>query len=130
MTSPKPKPRRRRKSSYSISIAPDVDEITYDPPSMRSMSRRRSSYVTSLALDDDDDFSNDEDLLTQGGSRLRPWERSEKRLRESIKSMSSRSPVSHHECNLNLLLALLLLILRFSLFLKFSMYNESYSMLL
>jgi hypothetical protein len=122
-------PRRRRKSSYSISIAPDVDEITYDPPSMRSSSRRRSSYLPSMELSDDDD---DEDLTTHGGYRMKnPWEKREQRLRESVKSFSSKSPLSHHECNLNYLLALLLLILRISLFLKFSLYNESfYSLIL
>lgn len=123
-------PRRRRKSSYSISIAPDVDEITYDPPSMRSTSRRRSSYLPSMELSDDDD--DDDDLTTHGGYRMRnPWQNREIRLRESVKSHSSKSPLSHHECNLNYLLALFLLILRISLFLKFSMYNKSfYSMIL
>lgn len=94
-----PKP-RRRKSSYSISIAPDVSETTYD----RS-SRRRSSIITSLALDDDAD--DEDDLTTHGGYRRKsPWDsKREQRVRESVKSFSSRSPVSHHECKIEISLS-------------------------
>ncbi len=84
----------RRKSSYSTSIAPD--EITLDPSS-----RRRSSFVTSWAIDDDDD---ERDLITttRGMSRRRKYSWGvvgEAGFRDSIRSASSRSPVSHHECN-------------------------------
>lgn len=93
LASPLPKP--RRKSSNSISLAPEVSEITYD----RS-SRRRSSFITSFALDDDAD--DEDDLTTHGGYRRKsPWNsKREQRVRESVKSVSSRSPVSHHECKI------------------------------
>ncbi|KAG5675805.1 hypothetical protein PVAND_005679 [Polypedilum vanderplanki] len=79
----------RRKSSYSTSIAPD--ELTLDPSS-----RRRSSFVTSWAIDDDDD----EGLTTTRASRRRKYSWGpvgESCFRDSIRSASSRSPVSHHE---------------------------------
>lgn len=77
----------RRKSSYSTSIAPD--ELTLDPSS-----RRRSSYVTTWV---------DDEMLTttrMGRSRKYSWGVvGEAGFRDSIRSASSRSPVSHHECN-------------------------------
>lgn len=82
----------RRKSSYSTSIAPD--ELTLDPSS-----RRRSSFVTSWAIDDDDD---DGCLTTTRAARRRKYSWGvvgENGFRDSIRSHSSRSPVSHHECN-------------------------------
>lgn len=87
----------RRKSSYSTSIAPD--ELTLDPSSMRG-SRRRSSFVTSWAIDDDDDGEGL--TTTRGMSRRRKYSWGvvgEAGFRDSIRSASSRSPVSHHECN-------------------------------
>lgn len=83
----------RRKSSYSTSIAPD--ELTLDPSS-----RRRSSFVTSWAIDDDDD--GECLTTTRGISRRRKYSWGvvgEAGFRDSIRSASSRSPVSHHECN-------------------------------
>lgn len=82
----------RRKSSYSTSIAPD--ELTLDPSS-----RRRSSFVTSWAIDDDDGEGL---TTTRGISRRRKYSWGavgEAGFRDSIRSASSRSPVSHHECN-------------------------------
>jgi len=76
----------RRKFSYSTSIAPD--ELTLDPSS-----RRRSSFWN---IDDD------EPLTTTRQSRRRQYSwgpAGEAGFRDSIRSASSRSPVSHHECN-------------------------------
>lgn len=78
----------RRKFSYSTSIAPD--ELTLDPSS-----RRRSSFVTTWNIDDDEP-------LTTRASRRRQYSWGpvgEAGFRDSVRSASSRSPVSHHECN-------------------------------
>lgn len=83
----------RRKSSYSTSIAPD--DITLDPTS-----RRRSSYIPSWAIDDDEE----EGLTTTRAGRRRQYSwgpAGELGFRDSIRSASSRSPVSHHECKLD-----------------------------
>lgn len=69
---------------------------------MDPTSRRRSSFIPSWAIDDEED-----DCLTTatrtGRRRKFSWGAlGEKGLRDSIKSArsaSSRSPVSHHECN-------------------------------
>lgn len=85
----------RRKSSYSTSIAPD--ELTLDPSS-----RRRSSFVTSWAIDDDDDDDREGLTTTTRTARRRKYSWGvvgESGFRDSIRSASSRSPVSHHECN-------------------------------
>lgn len=85
----------RRKSSMGTSVAPD--ELTVDP------SRRRSSFLTSLFVDDD--TTRYDDMVGAGGGRKRSRGRSfwgpvgEAGLRDSIRSATSRSPVSHHECN-------------------------------
>lgn len=81
----------RRKSSYSTSIA--QDDLTMDP----TMPRRRGSYIPSWAIDDDEDCLT----TTRGGSRRRKYSwgpAGEIGFRDSIRSASSRSPVSHHEC--------------------------------
>jgi hypothetical protein len=60
-------------------------------------SRRRSSYVTSWAIDDYDECLT----TTRGGGRRRKYSwgpAGEHGFRDSIRSASSRSPVSHHEC--------------------------------
>lgn len=77
------------------SVAPD--ELTVDP------SRRRSSFLVSLFVDDD--TTRYDDVTTTGMGRRRSRARSfwgpvgEAGLRDSIRSATSRSPVSHHECN-------------------------------
>lgn len=90
MKSPKTKS-PRRKSSYSTSLA--QEDFTMDPTS-----RRRSSFVTSWADDDDDA------LTTTRAARRRQYSWGpvgEAGFRDSIRSASSRSPVSHHECKLD-----------------------------
>ncbi|XP_055550145.1 piezo-type mechanosensitive ion channel component isoform X2 [Wyeomyia smithii] len=86
----------RRKSSMGTSVAPD--ELTVDP------SRRRSSFLASLFVDDD--ITRYDDMAGGGGGgggRKRSRGRSfwgpvgEAGLRDSIRSATSRSPVSHHE---------------------------------
>ncbi|XP_058452792.1 uncharacterized protein LOC131431219 [Malaya genurostris] len=85
----------RRQSSMGTSVAPE--ELTVDP------SRRRSSFLVSLFVDDD--ATRYDDLTTMGGTRKRSRARSfwgpvgEAGFRDSIRSATSRSPVSHHECN-------------------------------
>lgn len=80
------------------------DELTVDP------NRRRSSFLVSLFVDDD--TTRYDDVAAAGVGRRRSRARSfwgpvgESGLRDSIRSATSRSPVSHHECNygyLNLL---------------------------
>ena len=81
----------RRKSSFSTSLA--QEDITLDP----ATSRRRSSYIPSWAIDDDDE----EGLTTTRAGRRRKYSWGpvgEAGFRDSIRSASSRSPVSHHEC--------------------------------
>lgn len=79
------------------SVAPE--ELTVDP------SRRRSSFLVSLFVDDD--TTRYDDATHAGAGRRRSRTRSiwgpvgEAALRESIRSATSRSPVSHHECNYN-----------------------------
>lgn len=88
----------RRKSSFSTSIA--QEDLTMDP----MVSRRRSSYIPTWAIDDDDD----EGLTTTRTGRRRKYSwgpAGEIGFRDSIRSASSRSPVSHHECNLDCQLA-------------------------
>lgn len=87
----------RRKSSFSTSIA--QEDITLDP----TTPRRRSSYIPSWAIDDDEDV-----LTTARAARRRKYSWGpvgEVGFRDSIRSASSRSPVSHHECKLNFQLA-------------------------
>lgn len=84
----------RRKSSFSTSLA--QEDITLDP----GTSRRRSSYVPSWAMDEDED----EPLTTTRTGRRRKYSWGpvgEAGFRDSIRSASSRSPISHHECKLN-----------------------------
>lgn len=69
---------------------------------MDPTSRRRSSYVTTWAEDDDDA------LTTTRAARRRQYSWGpvgEAGFRDSIRSASSRSPVSHHECKLDCQLA-------------------------
>lgn len=83
----------KRKSSINTSLA--QEDFTLDP----ATSRRRSSYVPSWAIDDDDD----EGLTTTRAERRRKYSWGpvgESGFRDSIRSASSRSPVSHHECKL------------------------------
>lgn len=96
ITSPRTKS-PRRKSSFSTSIA--QEDITLDP----TTSRRRSSCFQSWAIDDDD-----EGLTTTRARRRREYSwgpAGELGFRDSIRSASSRSPVSHHECKLDIQLA-------------------------
>lgn len=84
----------RRKSSFSMSLP--QDDFTLDP----ATSRRRSSYIHSWAVDDEDD----EGLTTTRAGRRRKYSWGpvgEAGFRDSIRSASSRSPVSHHECKFN-----------------------------
>lgn len=88
----------RRKSSFSTSIA--QEDITLDHP---TSSRRRSSYIHSWAIDDDEEC-----LTTTRAGRRRKYSwgpAGELGFRDSIRSASSRSPVSHHECKLDFQLA-------------------------
>lgn len=68
---------------------------------MDPTSRRRSSFIPSWAIDDEDDCLTT--TARTGHRRKFSWGAvGEKGLRDSIKSaksFSSRSPVSHHECN-------------------------------
>lgn len=83
----------KRKSSFSTSLA--QEDFTLDPT---GTSRRRSSYIPSWAIDDDDDV-----LTTARAGRRRKYSWGpvgEAGFRDSIRSASSRSPVSHHECKL------------------------------
>lgn len=77
-------------------------------------SRRRTSYLPSWAIDDDDD-----DCLTttRASRRKSSWgPAGEQGLRDSIRSASSKSPVSHHECNSFYTLLTLSIDVRCSLF--------------
>lgn len=69
---------------------------------MDPTSRRRSSFIPSWAIDDEDDECLTTTART-GRRRKFSWGAvGERGLRDSIKSArsaSSRSPVSHHECN-------------------------------
>lgn len=97
IASPRAAKSSRRKSSFSTSIA--QEDITLDPMT----SRRRSSYIPSWAIDDDD-----EGLTTTRNGRRRKYSwgpAGELGFRDSIRSASSRSPVSHHECKLDFQLA-------------------------
>ncbi|XP_065091959.1 piezo-type mechanosensitive ion channel component isoform X4 [Ochlerotatus camptorhynchus] len=84
---------RRQSSMGGTSLAPD--ELTVDP------NRRRSSFLVSLFVDDD--TTRYDDVTTTGLGRRRSRARSfwgpvgEAGLRDSIRSATSRSPVSHHE---------------------------------
>lgn len=79
--------RHRRQSSVATSYA--QEELPRDHP------RRRSSQVTSWYIDnlDEDDETSCEPSRTRWGPI------GEKSFRESLRSTSSRSPLSYHECN-------------------------------
>lgn len=83
---PRPRTRHRRQSSVATSYA--QEDLPRD--------RRQSSQVTSWYADNLDE--DDETTYSRGRTR---WGKvGERSFRESLRSTSSKSPLSYHECNL------------------------------
>lgn len=82
---PRPRIRHRRQSSVATSYA--QEDLPRD--------RRQSSQVTSWYADNLDE--DDETTYSRGRTR---WGKvGERSFRESLRSTSSKSPLSYHECN-------------------------------
>uniref|UniRef100_A0A336KKQ0 CSON012824 protein n=1 Tax=Culicoides sonorensis TaxID=179676 RepID=A0A336KKQ0_CULSO len=106
---PRPRTRHRRQSSVATSYA--QEDLPRD--------RRQSSQVTSWYADNLDE--DDETTISRGKTR---WGKvGERSFRESLRSTSSKSPLSYHECNFFNFNFIQLFILECNLYIKvLSMY--------